>query len=465
MAADLRQARELIQSGAVVAFAPQPGPQTALITCPIGDIMFGGARGGGKTFTMLGDWLSHAMQYGKGAKGILLRRTYDELDEVKAQAQEIYPLIGAWYQSAKNTWHFPNGAQLKFRYLKADADASRYQGHQYTWMAIDEAGNFPSPDPIDKLRATLRSKSGTPTFLRLTANPGGPGHGWLKARYIEPSPPMRPFTDPTTGTVRLFIPSRLEDNRILAERDPTYKDRIRASGPAWLVQAWLNGDWNATPEGGIIKSEWFKRYNAAPFEPMMIVQSWDTAYKDKQINDPSVCTTWAVTRHGYYLLDVFRDRMDYPAVKRAVKSLAEKWKPHAILIEDKASGQSLIQELRAEGALPVIPIEPEGDKVSRMNAVSALFESGLVYLPEVASWLLDYEIELTTFPLAAHDDQVDSTSQFLRWVHQHQTRLEVYGSGRERVGLSGFSLDDSRSQLDLDTGFGRVRSHTDTSGF
>lgn len=465
----LAGAVELAANGYVVGFAPQPGPQTAFLSCPIGDILFGGARGGGKTYALLGDFLAHALAYGKGAKGIFFRRTYDELDEVKAQAEEIFPLVGAVYKTGKSTWYFPNGATLKLRYLRADKDADRYQGHQYTWMAVDEAGNFPKPDPIDKLRATLRSKAGTPTFLRLSANPGGPGHGWIKARYIDPAPPMTPFRDETDGTLRVFIPSKLEDNLILTQNDPTYRDRIRASGPAWLVQAWLLGDWNATPDGGIVKAEWFRRYNrrALP-EFSMVVQSWDTAYKDKQINDPSCCTTWGVARNGFYLLDVFVARMDYPAVRRAVASQAKKWAPNVILIEDKASGQSLIQEFRADGMLPVVAINPEADKVTRLSTVSPLFESGRVFLPEAAAWLLDYEIELTIFPLAAHDDRVDSTSQFLKYIHNHAAVLfEAWGTGNEWAGHSGFSGadGDDGSQLDPDSGFGRVRSSTNTSGF
>lgn len=465
MGADLQQAKALIHDGAHLAFAPQPGPQTALLACGIGDVLFGGARGGGKTYALLGDFLQHATLYGKGAKGILLRRTYDELDEVKAQASEIYGPLGWEWRQAKNTWIAPNGAQLKLRYLKRDSDAERYQGHQYTWIGVDEAGNFPEAAPIDKLKATLRSKLGVPCFLRLTANPGGPGHKWLKERYIDPAPPMVPHKDPITGDWRVFIPSRLEDNKVLSTNDPTYVNRIKGSGPSWLVAAWLNGDWNATPEGGVIKAAWFKRYHIPPALDYYVVQSWDTAYKDKDINDPSVCTTWAVTRGGYYLLDVFKAHMDYPTLKRTAINLAERSKANCLLIEDKASGQSLIQELRATTRLSIIGIEPEGNKITRALEVTTIFEGGLVFFPEVAPWLIDYEIELTTFPLAPHDDQVDSTSQFLRWVHTRTVEMEAYASGNKRAGLGGFDQEESRSQIDENTGYGRVRSHSDTSGF
>lgn len=470
MGAGLLEAKRLIASGAEIAFAPQPGPQSALLSCPIGDVLFGGARGGGKTYALLGDWLAHALNYGRGAKGLFIRRTYDELDEVKAQAAEIFPLVGAYWRAGKSTWIFPNGATLKLRYLRRDEDASHYQGHQYTWIGIDEIGNFPDYTPIDKLQATLRSKTGVPTFMRSSANPGGPGHAWIKARYVDPAQPMVPHQDPTTGLWRVFIPSRLEDNRILVSNDPHYQQRLRGSGPAWLVRAWLSGDWNASPEGGIVKAEWFQRYREVPVDAELIVQSWDTAYKPDQINDPSACTTWSVGRRQYFLRDVFCERMDYPSLKRAVINSAEKWKPHAVLIEDKASGQSLIQELRNSTRLPVIAIDPsgQGDKVTRMNAASIMFEAGKVALPHAAPWLLDYEIELTIFPLAPHDDRVDSTSQFLNWVKDAAISVEAWASGRVRIGIGAYDdrgLPPSESQIDADRGYGTLRGGSDFNGF
>jgi predicted phage terminase large subunit-like protein len=406
------------------------------------DVLFGGSRGGGKSDGLLGDFANHAQRWGKFARGILFRRSYDELEEVERRALELYPAIGAVYRIGKRTFFFPNEASLKLRYLDRDADAQRYQGHNYTWAGIDEMGNFAASDPIDKIRATLRSAAGVRCMFRSTANPGGPGHTWVKNRYIDPAPPMTPFLDLTSQAIRIFIPSRLEDNRMLMANDPGYQDRLRDSGPPWLVAAWLKGDWNATPEGGIIKAEWFQRYRTAPAQGQIleVVQSWDTAYKAEQINDPSVCTTWAVTRTGLYLLDTFRKRMEYPALKRAVASLTEHWRPQAVLIEDKASGQSLIQELRNSSLIPVIAIEPEKDKVTRMNAVSAMFEAGRVFLPQAAPWLIEYEIELTTFPLSAHDDQVDSTSQFLRWVGSRAMTFAVDGVGNGLAASEAFGI-------------------------
>lgn len=406
------------------AWTPQQGPQTALLQCAVYDVLFGGARGGGKTDGLLGDWASHAAEWGRYARGILFRRTYDELDEVLARAEELYGGIADW-RASKLRWDFPNGAHLKLRYLKRDADASHYQGHSYTWAGIDEAGNFASPDPIDKISATLRSTKGVRVALRLSANPGGPGHAWIKARYMDGHTAMQPFRDPNTDQWRVFIPSRLEDNLLLTTNDPDYARRLRGSGPPWLVAAWLNGDWNANPEGGIVRAEWFRYFDVIPAGASTVVHSWDTATKPGELNAYTVNTSWRLGRgeSGYWLQDVFRERLAYPALKRAVLSLAERDNPAAILIEDKGSGQSLIQDLRDGTTLPIIAIEPEADKVTRMFAAAASYEAGLVHHPRKARWLIDFEIELTTFPLAPYADQVDSVSQFLNWIRNWQGRI------------------------------------------
>lgn len=214
-------------------------------------------------------------------------------------------------------------------------------------------------------------------------------------------------------------------------------------------------------EGGIFKEAWTRdRYNVIPAACDTIVHSWDTAQKPGQLNDPSVMTAWRFGRGapGYHLADVFRDRVDYPTLKRRVLAYAERDKPAAILIEDKSSGQSLIQDLRSSTTLPIIAIEPLGDKIFRANEVSAMVEAGIVRLPEAAHWLADYESELFGFPLVSNDDQVDSTTQFLKWVRGFSGRIESHGAGLTRATVDGDGDDD-------DVGFGSVSRSGDLSGF
>lgn len=222
-------------------------------------------------------------------------------------------------------------------------------------------------------------------------------------------------------------------------------------------------------DGGVWVLKWFKRYNAPPEGPdaFMIVQSWDTGVKPQQINDPSVCSTWLVTTQGYYKLHTWRKQVNFPDLKRTAINLAIMWRPDVILIEDKASGQSLIQELQqvptteTKGLiLSVIPIEPEGDKLARAQGVAPLIESGRAWLPERAEWLPDYEAEVMAFPVAPHDDQVDADSQALKWMRDCAYRgIPFAGSGQQRVGYGADSSTSGSSDK-----WGNLLG-TDTSGF
>jgi predicted phage terminase large subunit-like protein len=169
------------------------------------------------------------------------------------------------------------------------------------------------------------------------------------------------------------------------------------------------------PGGAMVKRQWIKRYDEPPLasERFLTLQSWDTASKGGPDNDWSVCTTWIVTRDKrWYLLDVWRKRVDYPELKAAVETLAVTFRAQRVLVEDAGAGTSLVQELRAKVS-GIIAVRPDRDKVSRMAVVSAKFEAGQVLLPDQSHWLPDLELELFAFPGSRHDDQCDSISQAL----------------------------------------------------
>jgi len=170
---------------------------------------------------------------------------------------------------------------------------------------------------------------------------------------------------------------------------------------------------NPTLAGGnIFRRDWWRFYTERP-EINSIIHSWDTAYKGGAESDYSVCQVWGKADNAYYLLDLWRQRVEYPELKRAAIALYERDHPTAVYIEDKASGQSLVQELKRDTAIPIKPVKVDKDKVARANAVTPLIESGRVYLPERASWLHNLIEELSSFPSGEHDDQVDALTQAL----------------------------------------------------
>lgn len=179
--------------------------------------------------------------------------------------------------------------------------------------------------------------------------------------------------------------------------------------------------------GGLVKWGWFQIYDESPeklltiFEGYRIIQSWDTGNKAKEIHDPSVCLTWLETDKGkLYLLDVFVDRLEFPALKRKFYQHAYEWGATAILVEDKGSGQQLIQDAREEKPdLNVIACEPDADKVVRMIRQTPPIEAGRCVVPKWALWLDHFKLEVTGFPNTKYDDQVDALSQFLKWMTEN----------------------------------------------
>jgi hypothetical protein len=238
--------------------------------CP--EIFYGGAAGGGKSDFLLGDFLQDVPVYGTHWKGVLFRRTYNELEDLIRRSREIYPQTGAvWHEQAKS-WTWPNGALLRMRYIERDADATRYQGHAYTWIGWDELTQWPSDYAYRYLRARLRSAYAVTTKrIRAAANPGGVGHSWVKAYFVDPAPGgFVPLEDPTIQSKRMFIPARLRDNIILLASDPDYAQRLKGLSSNTMVRAWLEGDWTVV-EGAFFDC-W--RYDKHVIDPFPVPPHW-----------------------------------------------------------------------------------------------------------------------------------------------------------------------------------------------
>ncbi len=204
--------------------------------------------------------------------------------------------------------------------------------------------------------------------------------------------------------------------------DPLWGARFPLETLARIREAIGTAAWTAlyqqrpvSEEGGVFKRQWWREY-AGVVECHRTIFSLDCAFKTGQANDYSVVAVVGEAKDGYYLRHVSRGRWEFPELKRQSVALAEIWKPHAVLIEDAASGQSLIQALKAETRLPILPVKPMGDKQSRAHAVSPLVESGRVFVPSEAPWLADFLDEATSFPSSAHDDQIDAIAQALSYL-------------------------------------------------
>jgi len=173
-------------------------------------------------------------------------------------------------------------------------------------------------------------------------------------------------------------------------------------------------------EGSALQWEWFGVYDTPPPRQRteLLVQSWDTATSADSRSNYSVCTTWGFCEEKWYLLDVVRRQLSFPELKQQALALVSHWNPDKVLIEDAMSGRPLLQELRDgdRGRGRYVAITPKLDKVTRFAAALAPIEEGVVLLPREAHWLPGFKRELQGFPRSAHDDQVDSVSQFLTWT-------------------------------------------------
>jgi len=221
------------------------------------------------------------------------------------------------------------------------------------------------------------------------------------------------FVDPRKTEGELLWPSRVP----LEELEKMSKEMGSMASQGQLQQ-------NPVPDsGGLFKRSWWKFYTQDPNvgRNHRLVQFWDCAQKVGISNDYSVCATWLKTDTGFYLLDLWRNKVEAPQLEVAAQTNYNKWKPDTVVIEDKSSGSSLIQSLRQKTTLPIIAYNPRHEKEVRAIAATPTVEAGNCYLPNDAAWVEDYIQEHERFPLAEHDDQVDTTSMMVDFFNALST--------------------------------------------
>ena len=279
----LQPVSDLVEDQEVI-FRPNNGPQEEFLSSSEEDVLYGGAAGGGKSFALLVDPLRYC--HNPNHRGLLLRRTLDELTELIDKSRQLYTKAfpKATFRESKSTWVFPSGATMWFTYLDRDKDVTRFQGQAFNWIGIDEITQYPTPYVWDYLRSRLRTTDDElrPYMsMRCTGNPGGVGGWWIKKMYVDPHPSNEAFpaTDIETNRqllypeghekarqplfYRKFIPARLTDNPYLMQ-DGRYEAMLR-SLPEVERKRLLEGDWDVA-EGAAFPEFSKVKHVVDPFE-------------------------------------------------------------------------------------------------------------------------------------------------------------------------------------------------------
>lgn len=270
-----------------VIFKPNPGPQTEFLASSEREVLYGGAAGGGKSYAILADALRDLPH--PQFRGLLVRKTTEELRELVQKSQELYPkaIPGIKWSERKMEWRTPAGGSLWMSFLERDQDVSRYQGQAFNYIAFDELTQWSSPYAWNYMRSRLRTTApDLSLYMRATTNPGGPGHNWVKKMFIDPAPWGKSFwaKDLETGETlvwplghsragqplfkRRFIPARLSDNPYLYDNGEYEANLL--SLPEAERRKLLEGDWDVI-EGNAFP-EWNRRIHVV--EPYEIPASW-----------------------------------------------------------------------------------------------------------------------------------------------------------------------------------------------
>lgn len=258
-------------------------------------VFYGGARGGGKTSGSLIDFFQDVQTYKENWHGLLVRKTYPELQEVIRQGKEMFSKAGSEWVQFHKQFRFPEGSTLTLRSIETVQDAEKLQGSQFTWIAMDEATNQRDETVFRMLLACLRwTSADIPNKrFRLTGNPGGAGHTWIKRLFIDPAP--KGFEVVQDDDIeRMYIPAKVTDNQILLDRDPEYIERLKHLGSPELVRAWLEGDWN------VVLGAYFPEFSTVKhvIEPFQVPDYWtkfraiDWGYSDH------TCCLWIAVSDG-----------------------------------------------------------------------------------------------------------------------------------------------------------------------
>ena len=241
--------------------------QKKFLDATAAEVLFGGAAGGGKSYGQLIDAFLYALNY-PASKQLILRRTFAELEKSLIRVSlSLFPREIFSYHATSHTGRFPNGSIIDFGYCATENDVFQYQSAEYDVVRFDELTHFTEFQYL-YLISRVRGVNGYPKQIKSSTNPGGVGHGWVKARFIDPAPPETPFRA-EDGSTRVFIPSKICDNGFLCRSDPDYERRLMAL-PEREQKALLHGDWN------IFEGQYFREfsYEVHTCDPFPVPAEW-----------------------------------------------------------------------------------------------------------------------------------------------------------------------------------------------
>lgn len=316
---------------------------------------------------------------------------------------------------------------------EAESDAVRTGTNQWFDEVIQSRFNNPKTGALISIQQRSNAKDLTGHIMSKYGNDYTylilPGRFEVDTRRKMSLKTFHGFEDPRKAEGELLWPERFGVEEMAA-----LEKGLGPFGTAGQIQ-----QRPAPREGGIVPLDKFNRYKVMPAVEtwQRITLTYDTALKEKELNAYSVCQAWVETSRGLFLLYIWRRKCRYPELRRNAKSLCETWTPHEVLIEDKSTGSTLIQDLQEDKKYPIKGIDPGGiDKVMRMEAEASAIDSGLCWLPEDASviitnpmggemncsWLPEFEDEVINFPNGEYKDQIDPMSQFLKTVRERRQK-------------------------------------------
>ncbi len=272
--------------------------QQKFINATEDEVLYGGAAGGGKSYGQIIDAFLCSIKY-PGIKQLILRTSFPELERsLIMTALKVIPRALYHYNSTKHKMTFKNGSIIEFGYLSSDSALTMYQSAEYDIIRFDELTHF-TEFQYTYMQSRIRGVNPFPKQIKSSTNPGSKGHGWVKARFIEPMPPETVFED--GGRERVFIPAKVQDNNFLMESDPDYLKRLDAL-PENERRALKFGDWD------IFEGQYFPEFNREVhvIEPFEIPSYWRKFRSMDYGLDMCACLWYAVdTEENIYVYREF----------------------------------------------------------------------------------------------------------------------------------------------------------------